>query len=483
MGEPVSLLGQARAFAQDFPRDQMPPGYLWDVVDFVPAIIDASLTGRGGWTYGSVDVGSPIESGIYATFLAGDQLLIQTTAGALYNVAANGTVTSRGSVPRARQNPVQLFDTVVHFDTTRAVVPKLITSSAITASDASAPKAAVGTIWRNTVAADGGPGNEDEVHFGTPGQPTAAWDAASFQGTSGAITALGAIRSVLLVFHAGSVEKIRGDEIPSLAGDVTGNLSIEPLSTDVGCSNPLTITTWGDNLIFADEHGVHMTDGAVIRNIVSQGGITSFWRTLWGQRIGPVVANTFLDYYVLTIRTASAPVTLVCDLTRRQWFRFSNINSGCYITSAGGSGPESIWSGLVGSNRLALISPCFFPDLYTAIAVADANAVIVAPVFETPWYRLAKEGRKRIRFAYLSYDARAAPSAEVLDLGYIRSPPDINYISLGQFPNTNQYRRYRLPLGKAPYGVAFRVRQVAATTALRVYDLAVEAGAMERSRV
>jgi hypothetical protein len=302
-------------------------------------------------------------------------------------------------------------------------------------------------------------------------------------GTSGAITGLGTIRSVLLVFHAGSVEKIRGDEIPSLAGDVTGNLAVEPLSSDVGCSEPRTIAYWTDNLIFADEHGVHMTDGSVIRNVVSQGGISTYWRTLWGQRNAPVAANVFLDYYVITIRTAGAPVTLVCDLTRRQWFRFSHINASCYIASAGGTGAERLWAGIAGSSRLAQIGPCFFPNLYTLTTIVDADGVVVAPVFETPWYRLTKEGRKRIRFAYLSYDARGAVGGRVVDLAYVRSPPDTGYISLGQLPATTQYRRYRLPVGQAPYGIAFRIRQIGGTSALRVYDLAVEAGEMVRSRI
>jgi hypothetical protein len=79
VGAPTSLLGNARGFARDFPRDKMPSGYLWDIVDYVPLIIDAHLTGRGGWKYGSnVMTGDP-ETGIYAPFLTGDKLLVQTT--------------------------------------------------------------------------------------------------------------------------------------------------------------------------------------------------------------------------------------------------------------------------------------------------------------------------------------------------------------------------------------------------------------------
>jgi hypothetical protein len=64
---PQSLLGQARAFARDYPRDRMPAGYLWDVVDYVPLIIDAGLTGRGGWVWGSNAMGGDASAGILAS--------------------------------------------------------------------------------------------------------------------------------------------------------------------------------------------------------------------------------------------------------------------------------------------------------------------------------------------------------------------------------------------------------------------------------
>jgi len=141
----------------------------------------------------------------------------------------------------------------------------------------------------------------------------------------------------------------------------------------------------------------------------------------------------------------------------------------------------------------------------------DDNGTPVLPTFETPWYRIAPEGRKRIRFVYLSYDVRIAtgladdyatkredptlppptppppPTAlaltPVLDVGYIRSPQQSSYTTIGQLPVTTEYRRFRLPVNQFPYGVAFRVRQLTATAVTRVFDLGVEAQAAERSRV
>src|SRR5262245_4150296 len=88
MGSPVQVLGTARAFARDYPRDQMPSGYLWDVLDFVPAIIDNQLTGRGRWDWGSAVTpdAKDINAGILASFTTGDQVLVQTGATAPFRV-------------------------------------------------------------------------------------------------------------------------------------------------------------------------------------------------------------------------------------------------------------------------------------------------------------------------------------------------------------------------------------------------------------
>src|SRR5215471_19012113 len=115
--DPTSVLRGARAFARDFPRDAMPNNYLWDVCDFVPEIVDASLTGRGAWPWGSNVLGGDVETGILANFTAGEQLLVQSADGRLSQVdPAALTVTDRGAIARGRQNPIQVFDTTVWFD-------------------------------------------------------------------------------------------------------------------------------------------------------------------------------------------------------------------------------------------------------------------------------------------------------------------------------------------------------------------------------
>ena len=136
---------------------------------------------------------------------------------------------------------------------------------------------------------------------------------------------------------------------------------VEQVFNRQGCLDPQTIAYWNDNCIFADEHGVHMTDGSIIRNLVTQGGILYYWRMLY-QNKQTICGGVFLDYYILTIRRTDGIVdTLVCDLNKRQWFRFSNIPALCYIASAGGANMERLWAGLAGKGRLARLGPVLLP--------------------------------------------------------------------------------------------------------------------------
>lgn len=519
MGTPTSLLQQARAFARDFPRDSMPKGYLWDVVDYVPAIIDAGLTGRGGWLWGS-DAGSAndYESGILATFTGGDQLLAQNTIGNVGRIDITNPafpMTPVGTTTRCLQNPVQLLQDVIAPDASGGAPPALWRAGGLTVMNAAHKHSRYATVYKGMAVTGNAPGEEHVIRFTVPKQDltaTASFDDRSQYPTSQTVTGLAALRSAVLIFHTGSVERMRGTTPAHSTTSGDGDLFLEPLFDRVGCKDPRTIAYWNDNCIFADEHGVHVTDGAVIRNLVSQGAILYYWRTIWGSKIS-AAGCTFLDYYIITIRRSAGatPITLICDLNRRQWFRFSNINSLTFIAAGGSTGMERLWGSQAGTHRLILVSPCFFPAFTTSL-IQDADGTAVLPTIETPWYRLSQEGRKRVRFAYVSYDIRtgaptladSVPSAwrefdeldepppvllepmvvsNVLDVGYIRSPQQTAYVDLGVLPSTSEYSRYRLPVGQFPYGVAFKLAQTQGSTVTRLFDIAVEAGAAERSRV
>lgn len=525
MASPNSLLRGARAFARDFPRDNMPQGYLWDVIDYVPLVVDANLTGRGGWQWGSSVMGGDAIAGILGSFTAGDKLMVVGADAQWYEVDQNSpyNATPRGAANIPKQHPVQVTNAIVNFDAAGANVPKVGSTPSGTfvanSMDASAPRLPLGCSYKQyvvgggaTLGVNGVATTPNIVYFSYPGDPTRAWDANSNIPTAKAITAMGALRAAIIVFHAGSVERIRGSTPPYTGAGTSGyDMFAEGLFDRVGCTQPLTIAYWNDNCVFADEHGVHVTDGAVIRNLVNQGGILYYWRMLWGGMTS-VAGCTFLDYYLITVgRSDGSWTTLICDLNKRQWFRFANLYVRSYIASSGGSGMERVWASMSGTKRLARIGPCFFPYTQgvTPTFATDDDGKAVLPVLETPYYRMGREGRKRSRFAYLSYDARTAtpigqakgellddeieapPLAPpellatvtpVLEVGFVTNPMDPSYTIQGSLPPTSNYSRFKLPVNRAPYGVAFRVRQTQPTIITRIYDLAVEGGQLEPSR-
>jgi hypothetical protein len=524
MGRPSALLQEANSFARDFPRDRMPEGYMWDMVDYVPVLLDAQLTGRGGWKWGSALHTSDFVGGVYAVFKEGDRLLVVDETGVMFSVdLTTQALSSVGSVGHIVQNPVQHRDFVYVPNSDGTAIKQVkLASGAFTLTDlpATAPKARHAVVYKDRLLLGNAPTQEQRVTFSPAGDPMATvavggvpageWDPFSYWNTSLPLTGLAALRATVLLFHTGSVERLRGG-IPPTTADPLGDMFMEPLFDRAGCGDARTIAYWQDNCIFADERGVHFTDGATVRNLASQGSILTLWRSLWKDR-STVAADTYLDYYVITvIRTDGVAITLICDLQRRTWFRFSNIRARAYIHSLGAQ--EQLWGCRQGAYRLAALSNCWFPTL-TEIE-RDDDGTDVLPIIETPWYRFGDEGRKRIRFAYTSYDCRAtAPAAQtpmnwrgqpdnegqvldpfdenkaavaalqqMLEVGYIRNPTDTQYVVAGRLPETVDYRRFRLPVAKHPYGLAFRVRQIAPSYVTRLYGMAVEASASERSRV
>lgn len=489
----------------------MPQGYLWDVEDYVPSMIDTLLTSRGAWVWGS-DAGAAadFEAGILAPYTAGEQNL-GAANGQLYQIGPNAPypLTLRGTVPVSIQNPPMLFDQVIWLDGAGVAAPKIVgpTGAPVTVGAANVKAVRVGTIWGEFFVGGNTVGHENTVYFAPPDDITQPWDPNALTQTAGAVTGLAALRTVILIFHAASIERLRGTRPP--AGTNPGDLVLEPLFQQVGTTEPKTICYWQENVIFADEHGVHITDGAVLRNLVQQGQIQTYWRNLYNRK-QTISASVFLDYYIVSVnRTDGINDTLVCDLNARQWFRFSNIPAVSMWASGGTVGMERIWAGILGQHRLSRLSSCFFPSPIGP-AGQDANGVSVLPSFETAFYKLAQEGRKRIRFMYLSYDARTGSLAfdedvvalrpeefatdltlqpepqaagDILQVSYILSPQDTAWTLAGTYPATTRYTRFRLPVGKAPYGIAFQVKQIAPTSVTRISDLAVDVHTVERSRV
>ena len=517
--QPTSILGDVRGFARDFALDQLPRGNVWDLVNYIPHRRGARLDGRGPWPFFSPSsLGGTIWGGYHAVFRAGQNLLVAAGPN-LYDVnPVNGGATSLGALfGSIKQNGVILTDRVYFADATGAQRPKYVTRSGATVTPAqlaNGPFASVLAVHKSRLISAGDPAQPQRVSFGpletaAGGGNLAAWDSLSYYDTDDTVTALWPMGGQILVFHNGSIEKLRGS-IPA-AANVDGDIYRDPFTDQVGCNDPASVIGWQENVIWAAPRGVYLSDGSTMRSLTEQGGIADLWRTLYAnKRPGTqVVASVFLDLLfvsVLTDWTAGTPYdlrpfTLVCHLTERQWYRFANVGATAMIPSQ--IDGEEVWWGVDGhnhlpanSNRLSKFSPMLFVerdpiDLREArngppTDAIDGNEVPVLPQVETGWLRLGEEGIKRARHLYVSHTTvRATPTEQnLLRVSYRMRPwPFAPYLPVADLPGKDDYKRHRIRLGKRGYGIAVKVEQILPSYLSRLHDIAVDQWPQDRGHL
>jgi hypothetical protein len=510
-----------RGFARDFSIDQIPAGYLYNMVDYIPDKHGARLEGRGGWTYltsaalaGTVWGGyhAPFSKGAKLLVCAGDKLYDQpgwNDPSPTYQAAATqiGTMFSSG-----KQNGVMLNDRVYFADATGIQTPKYVTYNGTTLSiaqltGANVPKAPVIAVYKSRVLAGGDPANPARLYFSPlegsvafPQGPLGPWDTISYLDTSRSITAIMPMASTILVFHDGFTEKIRGSKPPGT--NIDTDMNLDTFSAQLGCVDPASIVPWQENVIFANQRGIHLTDGTTIRSLTDQGGIGATWRELYARKRSgtQVCAEIFLDELyvsILTQYTGATPPELrsycfVCDLTDRTWYRFENVEATAMIRA--NSAGEQVWWGVDSqnrtaalANRLARMSPLVAaqietpPDAPTApypdVIDGDGNAVL--PRLETGWQRFSKgETEKRFRHVYVSHITQSETQAGVDALkvsAKVAPAPYSDFLDLGNIPAANRYTRRRVRLGRPAYGLQVKVEQTIPAHVACIYDIGIEA--------
>lgn len=513
MANPIEVLGNVKGMTRDFGIDSTPAGYLWDLVDAIPSRKGARVEQRGPWTYhGGADLGGWIWGGYYAAFNAGQKLMMVANSKIWDIDIVTGAATDAGAGPATMlQNGVKLHDKVYFFDGAGASRPRMVTHGspvAVATLPASAPQAVVGIAYRNRLVVGGDPAQPQRVSFSPileDGGPNSTWDTAeAWIDTSNPVTGLVGMAGQMLVFHPAAIERIRGTVPPGV--DVDDDMYVETLTDQVGCVLPQTIVPWRENVIFADERGVFITDGSTVRNLTELGGMGDFWRTIYENRAtsGPSVScGTFLDYLMVTvlcvIDSTLVPFTLVCDLNTRSWFRFTNHPATCYVPSESSS--EEAYCGNRVTSTVMHTSTMFVDPLPLGSPpedYIDGNALAVKATLSTGFERLSKEeGLKRLRNVHVSYhhESLENPSTDLgIRVDYRVDPPTLEEIDLltgdvsgwtvsGYLPMVTGYSRKKLPIHKAGYGVMIRVSSTAPSRTWRLFSVGVESQAQDRGKV
>jgi hypothetical protein len=191
----------------------------------------------------------------------------------------------------------------------------------------SPPPGRLVAIHQNRVVLAGTTANPNRVYF-SPVPIEDPWNdpsiGFSFIDTSHPITAIASVQGVLLVFSQSFCERIIGDVPPGYDGE---NMSIQPLGA-TGCISPLSIQSWGTNIIFANAKGIYVTNGAGFDSLTDKTngtGIGTFWTGLEPSAQAPfgVVGAIYNQkFYIITVGTN----TLVCYLPTKAWWRFSTLS-------------------------------------------------------------------------------------------------------------------------------------------------------------
>lgn len=485
MAKPTPLQrGYAAGMKRDFARDALPPASAWNLVDYIPDL-QAPLRKRGGWTYASPSLTSETSCDqlINAEFAAGTKLLaIGVGVGKLWEIVSASSATDRGAVGYAANRPIFHRDKVILPDSAGAATLKYWVPSAFT--NITGPSGRHGAVYKDRSFLANSAANTNRVWYSSPGDPT-TWDTTAtglWVDSSQAVTALASLRNVVLIYHSGTTERLRGT--PQV------DLTLEGLF-DVGCADARSVATYQDQAVWADTKGVYLTDGAAIVDLTAAGGMKDYWLqlmagTLPGQSSGAytsswkIAGGIFRNHYIVTVTTGSTFIdALVCDVARRRWWRDSNFIFKCFAR-VGSAAAEELYAGMITDGRVGAVSTTWNP---TSAVSSDANATVVTPTFESPFYELGNQFVKTWRDVYLTSVCVDGGSVPTLTVAYTTDPNGTSYTSISPtIAASSTPHRVRLPLRFSARGVAFKVTQTNASSDTRLEDIESEAHLREGSR-
>jgi hypothetical protein len=491
VADTIPLLGEIRGIRGDEGKDAVPEGFAWDMVDFVPQYLGAKLRARAPWGYYSGVLPNPIDNITFAPYSAGERIIVNAGTGifridppATFNNP--GTAVSLGTI-RQTYGPI--------FHRNRMILPHFAgsqraqtldwdgTTYTIAELPASSFMGRLGTVFGDRIVLANSAAKPTTLAFSKPGDPMLAWNALSEIPTSMPITGIVEQRGTLLVFHAGSVERIRGAHPPdSDAGHQFGDMLLEPLFGNVGCLHSRTISRWGDNILFADARGVHMTDGSSVVNLAEEGGMSKRWTDLMGDVFRRLQGQTtewhqagtvFRDYYIIGHRDVrmGADYCFAIHIPTREWIRLGNIHSNCFGVSAGAS--EMLLGADMDTRRVVELSRIFAHDEDRVENLVDGNGVPVLPYVETGWLQLP--AYSRVHSLFFDYETFGFSDDGVLEVEYKLTPAmrqGEDFKAAGTLLDTGPAVRRKLRMGVRARGIALKLKAVAPVHDLRLHGVA-----------
>ena len=475
---------------RDGAREALPEGALWNIVDWIPEMLNARLRKRGGYTHASQNLASVqpsasyVNAGIVAEYLAGQSILAFDEDGRAYEIESTSVTEDIGAAIITR-NPLFYNDMVIVPSATAAAAPKKITRAVGTHTIAnlagSPPSGQYGLVYKDVIWLSNG----RTTYFSEAGNAE-VWDTTNkFMNVSYPITGYAGMSNAVLIFSKQRAARVRG----SIPPPDTDFIVDDPVF-EVGCTDNRSIAYYRDKVIFANAQGLYLTDGSVPEDITRLAGMKSWWRDVMKGREGfstgaeysdvtwTIAGGIDGDYYLYTIMNGSTLVDSgMIDLTRFSWTRFANFDASFYFPRLY---PQELFFGRRAQPFVARTSPIWVP---TAATKADGDGDPVLPVLETGYFE-GEVGVKTLLRLFVGYDIRdAATDNPFLSVAYIDSPEETSYTVLTpNLTETSAYIRQMLQMDVSALGLALKIEQSNPSADTRLYGIELDAQQREPSR-
>ena len=492
MSQPVNLPPAFSGMAQDFPRDQMPKGKAWNLVDYIPQVLGAPLTERGGYQYASPALSTAStgttypKMGVVVPFSGGTQLLAIGDDGSLIKIISSTSATRVGAAVVPKQLPVFIDNLIFIPSADGSTVGKIYDGSSISVISASAPAGQfatvfIGRVWLWNTAALPARGYPSDAITSTLFDTTNSW-----VDVSEPVTGVASLPNVQLVFMLDHTARVRGSTPPTLANAGVGDLIVDDPIFQIGCTDARSIAVNGAMACFANDTGVYLTTGTAFpTDLTLAVGLKTYWRSLlvgYDRTTWTLSGGWFGNLYVITIMNGTNIVdTIVFDVekTNSPAYRVSNLDAICLFPGLG-TGTE-LYACARNSARVYKLSTMWLPS---GTVKNDAGGAAVCGVWETPFFDTQNIGFQRWRDAYLEYDLTdAATDAPTITLSYLLDPSSTSYTACTPaLAATTKKTTVRRPVFKKNVGMAFKVTRTNAAAQARIYEIGASMHGLEGSR-
>lgn len=493
MAKVSRVQSEFRRMMRDHPRSAMLKGTCWTIQDAIPNL-GAPLRTRGGWTHYSDDVSAAggslatanyLYSGAYLDQITTPRLVAVTDTARLFRVATDGTgdVTDIGAVTTIPWFYPQLNGIVVLCSSTGAAAPKKYDGTTLGNLGGSPPSAAYAATWKSLMLLGGGTAATEpqRLYFSTTDNNAETWDTTNvYWDFTYPITSLAPLRNAVLVFHDQYASRLRGSTPPP-GGDLIAD---DPLF-NVGCNQPWSIQTWNEQIVWANEYGIYITDGIVPNDLTRLCGMKTYWQDLMSQATDRWLISSGLirDHYVYCVyRDADIAVkdAGMIDLRTNAWVKLTNLGAGAFWRSTALSNQEKLFFGRLGSDRVAELSTMWTPS---ATYKNDGDGDPVQMMVETPFYEFGR-GIDLVRDTYVTYDLRDADADDpTLEVSYVTDPSSSSYTTAATLAETTEVGRRRATINRTGLGFGLKLTQANAASDGRLYAVDADGYGLEEDRL